>query len=1131
MSLIVAVIKSIVGQVFAVSADGFKRQVFEGEKLLAGEQLITEAGGSATLQLANGETTQVGANSTWQTTSATDEATADSGDNKSTDLEQALAAGFDPTAELEATAAGPSAGGGSGGAAGGGHSFVMLNETGEQLNPTVGFETAGLSFDGSPLEEEQEPLIQTADNGDNDGTGETTQPNRAPAAQNDSFTVNEDGTITIDVLSNDSDLDNDALTVSQVNGQAISEGGSVNVSNGSVTLTNGQLVFTPNANYHGPASFTYTITDGVLSSTATVSGTVTAVNDAPVSGNQNLTTDEDTPITGQIVASDVDGDTLAYNVSGNPANGTVTLNPATGGFVYTPNSNYNGSDSFVVTISDGNGGTTTSTITVGVTPDNDAPVSGDQSLTTNEDTPITGQIVASDVDGDTLAYNVSGNPANGTVTLNPATGGFVYTPNSNYNGSDSFVVTISDGNGGTTTSTITVGVTPDNDAPVSGDQSLTTNEDTPITGQIVASDVDGDTLAYNVSGNPTNGTVVLNPATGGFTYTPNTDYNGSDSFIVTISDGNGGTTTSTITVGVTPVNDAPVGVNDSITVVEDTPFTGNLLTNDTDVDGDVLTVTQFNLTALPAFTFAAGSTATIPFIGQLTVASDGTFTFTPGANYTGGVPEFTYTLSDGSQTSTATLNISITPVNDAPVNYVPGAQSVNEDGSLAFNGGRKISVGDVDNFNLSTTLSVEHGVLTLGNFPGVTVTGSGTGSVTLSGNQISINLALNGLRYTPAADYNGADQLTIVTSDGSLTDTDTVAIAVNPINDAPTNSPVTLTPIVEDSGGRLITQAELLSNASDIDSPLLTASNLTISSGNGTLVDNGNGTWTYTPAANDDTQVSFNYTVSDGSASVPGSASLDITPVNDAPTAVNDSFVVIEDTPFTGNLLANDSDIEGDALTVTGFHLSALPAFTFAAGSTATIPFIGQLTVASDGTFTFTPNANYTGGIPEFTYTLSDGSLTSTATLNLSITPVNDAPVNTVPGAQSVNEDGSLAFNGGRKISVGDVDNFSLSTTLSVEHGVLNLGNFPGVTITGSGTGSVTLSGNLVSINLALNGLRYVPNANYNGPDQLTVTTTDGSLTDVDTVAITVNPINDAPTLTITLVNNFTEDAASNAVG
>jgi hypothetical protein len=132
MSTIVAIVKSLVGQVFAVSLDGLKRQIFEGERLLMGEQVMTGLGGEVTLQLANGELVNVAQNSNWQ--APANEAQAD--DNKvepNPSLEQALAAGFDPTTDLEATAAGPGTGGGTGGAAGGGHSFVLLGETGQQL--------------------------------------------------------------------------------------------------------------------------------------------------------------------------------------------------------------------------------------------------------------------------------------------------------------------------------------------------------------------------------------------------------------------------------------------------------------------------------------------------------------------------------------------------------------------------------------------------------------------------------------------------------------------------------------------------------------------------------------------------------------------------------------------------------------------------------------------------------------------------------------------------------------------------------------------------------------------------------------------------------------------------------------
>ena len=144
MSNIAAIVKSLVGQVFAVSVDGFKRQIFEGDRLMQGEQVLTSLGGEVVLELSNGETVAVASNSGWQAEapSSTDTVRPES----TAELEQALAAGFDPTTDLEATAAGPGAGGAGGGAAGGGHSFVMLDETAQRLDPTIGFPTEGLGF-------------------------------------------------------------------------------------------------------------------------------------------------------------------------------------------------------------------------------------------------------------------------------------------------------------------------------------------------------------------------------------------------------------------------------------------------------------------------------------------------------------------------------------------------------------------------------------------------------------------------------------------------------------------------------------------------------------------------------------------------------------------------------------------------------------------------------------------------------------------------------------------------------------------------------------------------------------------------------------------------------------------------
>ncbi len=237
------------------------------------------------------------------------------------------------------------------------------------------------------------------------------------------------------------------------------------------------------------------------------------------------------------------------------------------------------------------------------------------------------------------------------------------------------------------------------------------------------------------------------------------------------------------------------------------------------------------------------------------------------------------------------------------------------------------------------------------------------------------------------------ETLTVWSADGTASKD--IVVTVTGGNDDPTTSAVTLAAIAEDSGGRLITQAELLANASDIDSATLTATGLTIDSGSGTLTDNGDGTWTYTPAANDDSGVSFSYTINDGNGgSVAGTASLDLT-------------------------------------------------------------------------------------------------------------PVNDAPVNTVPSAQTVNSNTASAIGG---VAVADVDSANVTTAVSVSHGKLTVGAGGGVTVSNNGSSTVTISGTLTQVNAALAALSYISDTNYGGADTLTVASSDGLLSDTDTVALTVNP-------------------------
>ncbi len=272
-----------------------------------------------------------------------------------------------------------------------------------------------------------------------------------------------------------------------------------------------------------------------------------------------LTTDEDTAISGQVTATDIDGDTLGYAVAQGPVNGTLALNASTGAYTYTPGANFHGSDTFQVVVADPSGATAVQTVTVGVTPVNDAPVTDASSaITTDEDTAISGQVVASDIEGDTLGYAVAQGPANGAVTLNASTGAYTYTPGANFNGSDTFQVVVADPSGATAVQTVTVGVTPVNDAPVTdAAAALATTEDKAVSGSVSASDLDGDTLAFAVTTGPAHGTVALDAATGQYTYTPPANFSGDVSFDVTVSDPAGAASVQRVSVSVSPVVDAP----------------------------------------------------------------------------------------------------------------------------------------------------------------------------------------------------------------------------------------------------------------------------------------------------------------------------------------------------------------------------------------------------------------------------------------------------------------------------------------------------------------------------------------------------------------------------------------------
>ncbi len=463
--------------------------------------------------------------------------------------------------------------------------------------------------------------------------------NDAPVANDQSVTTDEDTAVDI------------TLTASDVEDGVPQFTSHTDPAHGTLSGTMPNLTYTPAVNYCGPDSFTFLVTDSdAATDTGTVSINVTCVNDPPVANDDSDTTPEDTPVSTNVVANDtdVDGTVVASAVAivSGPRNGSV-VNNGNGTVTYTPNANFNGSDSFTYTVKD-NGGATSNvaTVTINVGVVNDAPVANDDSDTTPEDTPVSTNVVANDtdVDGTVVASTVAivSGPRNGSV-VNNGNGTVTYTPNENFNGSDSFTYTVKD-NGGATSNVaiVTINVGAVNDPPVAQMDSEITDESVPVTIPVLAndSDPDGDRLTVESVTQPSNGTVTNNGTD--VTYSPNPDFNGMGTFTYTVADGNGGTDTTTVMVAVAVVNDPPVAQEDSAITDEDMPVTIPVLANDSDPDGDRLTV----------------ESVTQPSNG--TVTNNGTdVTYSPDPDFDGS-DSFTYTVSDkNGGTDTARVSVEV----------------------------------------------------------------------------------------------------------------------------------------------------------------------------------------------------------------------------------------------------------------------------------------------------------------------------------------------------------------------------------------------------------------------------------------------------------------------------------------
>ncbi|WP_223526813.1 tandem-95 repeat protein [Pseudomonas sp. BF-B-19] len=957
----------------------------------------------------------------------------------------------------------------------------------------------------------------------------------------ESVSTAEDTALTGSVLTGTSSVDGPVSVVNfTIDGVAgtFTAGQTATIANvGTLVIgANGAYTFTPAENYNGSVpTVSYTVTDGSgnnVTSTLTIS--VTPVDDSFTDLSESVTTNEDTAVTGSVLSgtSSVDGPVSVVNftigettyAAGSTATianvGTLVIG-ANGAYTFTPAENYNGSVPAVsYTVTDGSGSNVTSTLSISVTPVDDNFTDLSESVSTAEDTAVTGSVLTgtSSVDGPVSVVNftigettyAAGSTATianvGTLVIG-ANGTYTFTPAENYNGSVPTVsYTVTDGSGSNVTSSLTINVTPVDDSFTDLSESVSTNEDTAVTGSVLTgtSSVDGPVSVVNFTIGETTyaagstatianvGSLVI-AANGAYTFTPDANYNGSVPTVsYTVTDGSGSNVTSTLTINVTPVDDSFTDLSESVSTNEDTAVTGNVLSGTSSVDGPV-SVVNFTVGGTQ---HQAGETATIANVGTLVIGANGAYTFTPDANYNGSVPTVSYTVTDGSGSNvTSTLTINVTPVDDS---FTDISESVSTAEDTAVTGSVLTGTSSVD------------GPVSVVNFTIDGVAGTFTAGQTATiANVGSLVIAANGAyTFTPDANYNGSvPTVSYTVTDGSGSNvTSTLTISVTPVDDSFTD----LSESVSTNEDTAVT-GSVLTGTSSVDGPVsvvnFTIGETTYAAGStatianvGTLVIGANGAYTFTPAENYNGSVpTVSYTVTDGSGSnVTSTLTISVTPLDDSFTDISETVTTNEDTTVTGSVLTGTGSVDGP-VSVVNFTIGET---TYAAGNTATIANVGSLVIGTNGTYTFTPAANYNGSVPTVSYTVTDGSGSNvTSTLTISVTPVDDPSV-LIADTKTVDED---------HVAIGNV----LGNDIDVDN-ALSVATFAIQGVPGSFTaGQVATISGVGTVTIATNGdYSFTPAANWNGTVPQISYTTNTNVT--STLDITVNSVNDAPTVNST---------------
>ncbi len=909
--------------------------------------------------------------------------------------------------------------------------------------------------------------------------------NAPPVAQPDVTQTNVSMPVTGNLLSNDFDP-NAGQTLTATTTPVIPP------TNGTVTiLPNGTYTYTPNSGFSGQDVFTYQVCDNATpKACATTTATIDVVvdnnpitaNDKPIAGDDAGTTLKNTPLTGIFFGNDTDpnaGQILAYTTApiSAPAHGTVVITP-TGGYTYTPTTGYTGPDAFIYKVCDNGTPVLCDTATVYLTvtaPSNTAPVIIPPAVTptTPEDpaTPLTICFNYSDADAtDTHTASICGTN-NGTTTIastNPTTKQVClsYTPNPNFNGTDSICVKVCDNNGACTTVKIPVKVTPVNDPPVVLPKQITMPEDSAAkTICLPITDPDGtDTHTAGLCVAPkagSNATAIVNNTTHEVcvTYSPAPNFNGQDTICVRVCDAGGLCTNVLIPVVVSPVPDPPVVTPTPQMVAEDSPISTLCLPISDPDKNDTHTVTVCGV--------PKNGTAT-PTVNNTT--HQVCLNYKPTANYAG-KDSVCLTICDSyGKCINVTIPITVTPLPDPPV-VISVPLTMPED-SASKTVCMPITDPDVGDMHTLTPCATPK-----------------NGTATTTVNNVTHTLCVT---YTPFTNFNGVDTICVKVCDASGLCTDVkIPVTVTAVNDKPVAiNDVNITPKAIPVAGNVLT------NDTDPDTgQTLTVSTTPVKSpANGTLTVTPTGGYTYTPNPTFVGTDVFKYRVCDnGTPTLCDTATVAIevfdptsTPgVNRPPLAVNDNVITPAGTPLVINVKANDIDPDGTPLTIP----TLVPAFG---------PTKGTVVVNPDGTVTYTPTSPTATGTDTFKYIICDTGIPSkcdTATVTVELTPKPIGAVNLPPDAvdDSKQTPKNVPVNG--FVATNDTDP--------------NAGQV--LTYTQLSTPS---HGTITGFNPTTGAYTHTPATNYVGTDMFTYKTCDNGtpvLCSNATVILTVTNINSAP--------------------